>query len=127
MMSGAVAVFAYYALLCGLPGTALLLLYGVDSAYTHLGIVVQVMTMSAVFTYPGDMVCSYLHGIEKVRLAMRINLGGLVASILLGLPLTAVFGIIGSCFALFGASCVRAAMAYYVLNSVTWHARRRYA
>ncbi len=64
---------------------------------------------------------------RKVHLAMRINFGGLVASLLLGLPLIAIFGLMGSCLALFATSCLRAAMAYHTLNNVIWHEPRRYA
>lgn len=127
MLVGAIPIFVYYTLLCAIPGIVLAVLYGSESAYTHLGLVVQVMTLSAAVAYPADMVCSYLHGIEAVRLAMRINLGGLVASVLIGVPLTLVFGITGSCLALLAASCVRTALAYQVLNGALAHDRRRYA
>jgi len=103
MILGAAPLLACYVLLGALPSTVLAIFYGAGSAYTHLGTVVQALTLSAVLTYPVEMVLTYLHGIAKTPLGVRINFVGLIASVVLGLPLTVTFGLAGSCVALLGS------------------------
>ena len=75
--------------------------------------------------FAAAMVCSYLHGLEAPRVAMRINMAGLATSILLGLPLTLVWGLAGSCTGLLAVSAVRSALAVLMLAPLRGVAGRR--
>jgi O-antigen/teichoic acid export membrane protein len=115
ILLGAIPIFAYYALLLAWPGGVLTLLYGAASPYVGLTFAVRAMAAAALIAYSAEMVCSYLHGLESAKLAMKINMYGLAASVLLGLPSTLVWGLTGSCIGLLAASVVRSILAAQTL------------
>jgi O-antigen/teichoic acid export membrane protein len=127
ILLGAIPIFAYYALLLAWPQGGLTLLYGAASPYAALGLTARIMAAAALIAYVAEMICSYLHGLEAAQIAMRINMYGLVASILLGLPLTLAWGLTGSCIGLLASSIVRSFIAVQILAPMISTTRYRFA
>ncbi len=124
---GGLPVFAYYAALLGAPSIALRIFYGPDSPYGGLSLAVRIMAMGALIGYVADVVCAFFHGIEQSRLALKVNLHGLGIAVAIGIPLTAMFGVVGSAAAITAANVVRAVTSERILAEVTGHERRRVA
>jgi O-antigen/teichoic acid export membrane protein len=74
-----------------------------------------VLALAALVAYAADMVCSYLHGLEAAKVAMKINLVGLIASVVLGVPATLAWGLTGACAGLLMANLVRSVWSIQVL------------
>jgi O-antigen/teichoic acid export membrane protein len=116
ILLGAAPICAFYLLLLFWPGLMLLLLYGEASPYLDLTLVVRAMAAAALIAYAAEMVCSYLHGLQAAGLAMKVNMAGLMTSILLGLPLMLAWGLAGSCIALIATNVVRSIVAVQILT-----------
>lgn len=123
ILLGALPIFAYYMVLLLWPGEGLVLLYGASSPYIGLTLAVRAITIAALVAYAAEMVCSYLHGLEQAHLAMWVNMSGLAASVLLGLPLILAWGLTGGCIGLGIVSLVRCAAAAKILSPLLAHGR----
>jgi O-antigen/teichoic acid export membrane protein len=116
ILLGAAPICAFYILLLLWPGPMLLLLYGAASPYLDLTLIVRAMSAAALIGYVAEMVCSYFHGLRAAGLAMKVNMAGLVTSILFGLPLMLAGGLAGSCIALIATNLVRSIVAVQILT-----------
>ena len=118
MALGAAPVFAFYGIVLLWPQPILTALYGAASPYVALATPARMMAAALMLGFATEMVNAFLHGIQRTRLSMRINAAGLAAAVLVGLPLTAAWGLAGACIGLLAANVARAALAGRVLSSL---------
>ncbi len=115
---GAVPMLSYYALVLVLPDLILTMLYGSTSSYVALSMQTRLMAVAAIIAFGVDMANSYLHGLEEVRLSMKINALGFLAAVAIGLPLSMMLGFTGSCVAVVATNLCRALGVWLLLPSV---------
>ena len=113
---GAVPVVAYYGMVLAWPAPILQALYGAASPYVMSGSAVQAMAAASILGFAIELVIAVLHGLQRTRVSMRINAAGLAAAVLLGLPLTAAWGLGGACIGIAAANLARAAVAAGVVS-----------
>lgn len=119
MLIGAPPSFAYYALVMLVPWLPLGVLYGASSPYASLTLPLQVLALAWGIGYFAEMICSYLHGVRRARLALVTNLLGLVTLTLVAPNLIQAYGLTGACVSLAVANAVRLAAAAYVQKKVS--------
>jgi len=119
ILMGAPPTFTYFALIALVPWLPLTVLYGANSPYTSLTLAVQVLALAWSIGYFAEMICSYLHGVRRARLALITNLCGLLALVVLAPNLIKLYGLVGACLALTVANLVRLAAAAYVQKRVS--------
>jgi O-antigen/teichoic acid export membrane protein len=119
MLIGAPPSFAYYGLVMLVPWLPLTVLYGANSPYTSLTLPLQVLAMAWGVGYFAEMICSYLHGVRRARLALVTNLLGVLTLVLVAPNLIHAYGLLGACLSLAVANAVRLASAAYVQKKVS--------
>jgi O-antigen/teichoic acid export membrane protein len=119
MLIGAPPTFAYYALVALVPWLPLTVLYGASSPYAALSLPVQVLALGWAIGYFAEMICSYLHGVRRARLALVTNLLGVLALAAVAPNLIQSYGLFGACLALAAANIVRLAAAMFVQKRVS--------
>lgn len=102
-----------------MPWLPLTVLYGAASPYTSLTLPVQVLALGWGIGYFAEMICSYLHGVRRARLALLTNLLGVLTLAALAPNLIQSYGLVGACLALTLANVVRLATAAYVQKKVS--------
>ena len=62
------------------------------------------------------MICSYLHGVNRARLALLINLLGALMALAFGPPLIELYGLVGACLTLLAANIAGSLPPYTCKN-----------
>jgi O-antigen/teichoic acid export membrane protein len=62
------------------------------------------------------MACSFLHGINSPRTALKINLAGMMIMVLAFFPLAAAFGVVGAAISLAIANGIRLLLSFLILK-----------
>ncbi len=93
---GLCLLIPYYVFLLVLPGFALSLFYGQQSPYVALGGPLKVFVLSYAVNYVAQILGSLVAGVKNSRATFSAQLSAAVSSMLVGLPLTAVFGVPGA-------------------------------
>ena len=118
MVLGAVPTLGYYVFALMRPGLILATLYGSASPYVSLSAPIRLMALAAVVGFGVEMTNAYLHGIEEAHLSMRVNALGFAVCLIIGVPLTMMAGLLGSCTTLVVSNLVRAFGAGVMLRPV---------
>ena len=119
MLIGAPPTYAYYALVGLLPWVPLTIFYGSGSPYASLTLPAQLLVLAWSIGYYAEMICSYLHGVNRARLALIINLLGVLSVLVLAPNLIHLYGLVGACLTLVGANVVRLLASTYIQKRVT--------
>jgi len=119
---GFVPTILYYGVVVVAPNSILTLFYGAQSHYDTIGRPLAVLAVAFALNYVTEIICSFLHGINSAREALKINLVGSVLTLALAVPLTNIMGWIGVCVALLVANAVRLAMSRISLRNAVGHA-----
>jgi O-antigen/teichoic acid export membrane protein len=72
--------------------------------------------------YAVDMVCSFLYGINGAHHALVVNAVGTLVAVILAVPMTQAYGLIGACLALIVSNVVRLAASHAVQRRSLAHA-----
>lgn len=99
-----------------LPDFLLQLLYGADSPYRDATLAVQILVLAWAAHFIAEMIIRTLFGMEAGKLAMAVNIAGLLAAAILTVPLVLKLDVLGACFALLIANLVRLPVAWFALN-----------
>jgi O-antigen/teichoic acid export membrane protein len=118
MLIGAPPSFGYYALIGLLPWLPLTIIYGSASPYATLTLPVQILAGAWTIGYFAEMICSYLHGVKRARLALIVNLVGMLTVLVTATDLIRLYGLVGACLALVAANLARLATAAYIQKRV---------
>ena len=106
--------------ICGggllMPKYLLCLLYGNDSPYLNLSFGVQALLVAGVAEYVAEMISKTLLGVERGKLAFKVNVAGIAAAVF-ALPLIIPLGVVGACLALAIANLVRLIVA---MMAIAW-------
>jgi len=113
---GFLPTIAYYAFVVASPQTMLWLLYGSSSRYLESAAVVQILGAAWALNYVSEMACSFLHGINSPRTALKINLAGMMIMVLAFFPLAAAFGVVGAAISLAIANGIRLLLSFLILK-----------
>jgi O-antigen/teichoic acid export membrane protein len=65
------------------------------------------------------MICAYLHGVKRARLALIVNLLGVLSVLVLAPNLIHLYGLVGACLTLVGANLVRLIASTYIQKRIT--------
>ena len=116
---GVPPILGYYAVVLIAPALFLRIFYGAGSPYLALTFDLQILALAWAIGYATDMTCSYLHGVNGARLALFINMFGMIAVAMMALPLIQTYGLTAGCIALLGANLVRLAASYHIQRRIT--------
>jgi O-antigen/teichoic acid export membrane protein len=104
---GAALAAPYLVFLLILPGFALRLLYGAHSPYTELSTPVRWGAVAYAFLFASQVFGCYLGALQRVKRNLLVQILGAGASVLVGLPLAARFGVTGACAGLCAVSLTK--------------------
>jgi O-antigen/teichoic acid export membrane protein len=114
---GVILLTPYLGLLLVAPKFSLAIFYGWGSAYEQHALALQVLTIATALTYGATVIGAFLNAIELGRytfIAQIVYAAGFVA---IGMPLTALYGLIGAAVGWFVASVLQAAIsAWYAMR-----------
>lgn len=113
---GFLPTLLYYAFILTSPETMLTVFYGSHSPYTSAEAAVQVLGAAFILNYMSEMFCSFLHGISLPRVALNINLLGLIAIVLVFILLFPAAGWMAAAFALVVANAMRLFLSLITLK-----------
>jgi O-antigen/teichoic acid export membrane protein len=102
------------------PEILLRLLYGAASPYLDVSLSVQLLVVAGAVEYVAEMISKTLLGVQRGRLAFKVNVVGITATVLT-LPLIIPLGVVGACLGLAIAYSVRlvcaaSAMAWVITS-----------
>src|SRR6185295_1697139 len=100
------------------PEFLLRVLYGAASPYLDLSLSVQLLVVAGAFEYVAEMISKTLLGVERGRLAFKVNVLGVTAAIF-ALPLILPLGVVGACLGLAIAYLVRMMGAIIAIAGLT--------
>jgi O-antigen/teichoic acid export membrane protein len=115
---GFVPTAVYYAFVMAAPGIMLTLFYGASSEYADAVTPLRILSAAFILSYACEMVISFMHGISAARIALVVNLLGIIATFLLAIPLLLLCGWVGACWALLAANAVRLGLTAHYLKGV---------
>jgi O-antigen/teichoic acid export membrane protein len=98
-----------------MPEYLLYLLYGNGSPYLNLSFGVQALLVAGVAEYVAEMISKTLLGVERGKLAFKVNVAGIAAAVF-ALPLIIPLGVVGACLALAIANLVRLIVAMMAIT-----------
>lgn len=119
MLIGLAPALGYYSLVALWPSIPLTVFYGAQSPYAALTVPVQILVLAWSAGYFTDIICSYLHGMNRARSALHINLFGALMALAFGPPLIELYGLVGACLTLLAANICRIAAAVYMQKRIT--------
>ncbi len=117
-MSAALLVAPYYAGLILLPGLALRMFYGVNSPLTLLTNELRVFVLSYSALFIAQVIGCFLNGIEQSKRAFAAQVAQTAATILVALPLTALYGLPGLLVGWLSSNVVLAATYVCILRRI---------
>ncbi|MCJ2041894.1 polysaccharide biosynthesis C-terminal domain-containing protein [Methylobacterium sp. J-059] len=113
---GAPVIFALYCSALIEPRLILSAFYGAGSPYLDLTGPVRVLVLAFMAGYATEAVCSFLHGIDAPRTAVVINGIGVAISIVVGLPLIILYGVMGAAAATLISAIARLVASHMILK-----------
>ncbi|MCC7250781.1 polysaccharide biosynthesis C-terminal domain-containing protein [Hyphomicrobium sp.] len=119
MLIGVVPALGYYALVALWPSLPLSVFYGSQSPYAALTAPVQIIVLAWSTGYFIDIICSYLHGMNRARSSLIVNVIGALTVLVLAAPLIEFYGLIGACLTLVIANLFRLTAAVYMQKRTT--------
>jgi O-antigen/teichoic acid export membrane protein len=119
MLIGVAPALGYYALVALWPSVPLAVFYGEQSPYTALTVPAQILVLAWSAGYFTDIICSYLHGMNRARSALIINLLGTLTALAFAPALIDLYGLVGACLTLLVANLFRIAAAVYMQRRIT--------
>ncbi|MEM1372378.1 MAG: hypothetical protein AAGG72_09165 [Pseudomonadota bacterium] len=109
-------ILAYGLIVIAAPGSLLSLLYGAQSSYVGLTLPVQLLMVSMVISYLGEIAIYYVHGLAAIRKAFFINVIAAVFALLFAIVMIDLYGLTGGCAALLLANIFRLMIAYFAIR-----------
>jgi O-antigen/teichoic acid export membrane protein len=117
-INAAVFVAPYYAGLIIFPSIALRIFYGADSPLSGLTNELRVFVLSYSALFIAQVVGCFLNGIEQSRRAFVAQIAQTAATVLIALPLTALYGLPGLLVGWLSSNVVLAASYICILRKV---------
>ena len=93
--------------------------YGQMSPYLELSLPLRILAIAFAVSYGVEMICSFLHEIDALHLALIINAIGLIPALILVYPFTSMFGLVGSCATLVVANAARLIASLLIMARTT--------
>lgn len=92
---GAAVIFSYYGLLCAFPTVALRIVFGAGSPYLEQATLLRFYLLNMVMVYIEIVLLGWLSGLGETRANFVTQTFQAITTLLIGLPLTARYGIPG--------------------------------
>jgi O-antigen/teichoic acid export membrane protein len=107
----------YFVILLLWPRAVLSALYGPASPYAGLAGPLRLLVAAYAFTYLAQVFGLFLTGVGDARATFQVQIYGAGSSLLLGLPLACVWGVVGACAGMLTVNATKAvASAVYVFR-----------
>lgn len=105
----------FYAVIVLAPGTVLKIFYGAGSPYLEFGVALRLWALSYAVLYLEYVLGAFLHSLYESRAVFHAQLGGALATIVVGLPLIVGGGVIGTAAGMLIIAVVRVvALSWFV-------------
>jgi O-antigen/teichoic acid export membrane protein len=113
---GGVLLVPYLLLLWILPGHVLTLVYGASSPYSGLATPLRLLALAYLLVYMAHVVNAALFGLERLRAALVVQIGGSLTLVVAGGLLTLIWGVTGAAFATLLVHLVRTSIGVHALR-----------
>jgi O-antigen/teichoic acid export membrane protein len=115
-IQGALLILPYFALLMVFPGRVLSFLYGKYSPFTQLAAPLRVFVLAAAAMYIAHLACAMLYGLKQASSVFQAQVSGIPTALILGLPLSLHFGVLGACIGLVIVYVIRALISIAMIG-----------
>lgn len=122
---GAGMLAPYLGVLCLWPGAVLRRIYGASSPYVALGAEVRLFALAYAIIYIGQLAGTFLLGLEQSRASFWVTAACAAASLVLGMPLVASYGVDGALAGVIGSRIVQVGVAIALITRFTHLARQQ--
>lgn len=115
---GGLVLLPFFVVIAAVPQAVLTLVYGPASPYRASGDGLRLIAVAYTLNYIGGLLVTLLTSLEQTRKVFVLQLSSALASIVIGLPITVGFGLMGACAGMFGMHGIRTLVGGILLLQV---------